>query len=153
MKVILKEAVTGIGGPGTVKDVADGYARNFLLPRGLAEIATLERVEKIEAERAQKEAELAAKKGEFEKIVSQLPQAAVEFKRKATKTGKLFAAISPQHIAEELTKILKTEIQPEMIKIEKQIKALGEHTVEVIFHPEIKGQLKITVNEEKTDKS
>ena len=137
MKIILRQAVAGIGEAGTIKDVADGYARNLLLPKGLAEIATRDKIKAIAAADAVKTEALAAQKGEFEAILSKIPEAGITFKKKVTKTGKLFAAISPGHIATELNALFKTEIKPEMIKVEKQIKEVGDHVVDLVLHPEV----------------
>jgi len=148
MKIIFVQDVPGVARKGEVKDVADGYARNFLLPKGLAEFATLERLQELEAKQVKEQAKLDARKGEFQKVVGQLEKTHVVFRKKVSKTGKLFAAITPMHIAKKLSDMFKTEIKPEMIKIENQIKEVGEHLIEVVFHPEVKGKIKITVESE-----
>lgn len=149
MKIIFIADVSGIASKGEVKDVADGYARNFLLPKGLAEFATPEKLAELEATKAKMMAALDARKGEFQEAAGKLEKAPVSFKKKASKTGKLFAAITPEHIAKELSDLFKTEIKPEMIKMEKHIKEVGEHLVDVIFHPEVKGKVKVKVEEDK----
>lgn len=149
MKVILKKSVSGVGEANTVKEVADGYARNFLLPQGIAEVATPDRVKALEAEQAAHAETMMAKKGEFEGLLGKLPEAGITFKKKLTKTGKLFAAITPEHIAEELGRLFKIEITPAMIKVEQSIKEAGEHVVDLVLHPDVRGKLKVNVEEEK----
>src|SRR5680860_1287435 len=129
MKIIFTKDVPGVALNGDVKDIADGYARNFLLPKGLAEFATPEKLAEVESIKAKMIAALDARKGEFQETVGKLESSPVLFKKKASKTGKLFAAITPEHIAKELSDMFKTEIKPEMIKLEKQIKEVGEHLV------------------------
>ncbi|RLC37053.1 50S ribosomal protein L9 [candidate division Kazan bacterium] len=148
MKIIFVTDVPGIARKGEVKNVADGYARNFLLPKGLAEFATPERLKELEDRKAKETAELDAKKSEFQQIAGQLDKTSVVFKKKASKTGKLFAAITPAHIAKELSDIFKTEVKPEMIRIENQIKEIGEHLIDVVFHPEVQGKVKIQVEKD-----
>lgn len=148
MKIIFMTDVQGVAHKGEVKDVADGYARNFLLPKGWAEFATPEKLAEARALKAKQMAMLDARKGEFQEVVGKIEKTSVNFKKKASKTGKLFAAITPEHIAKELSDMFKTEIKPEMIKIEKQIKEVGEHLVDVVFHPEIQGKVKVTVGPE-----
>ena len=149
MKVILKKSISGIGEAGTVKEVADGYARNFLLPQGIVEVATPDRIKALTAEQAAKTEALMAKKGDFEAILAQIPEAGITFKKKLTKTGKLFAAISSEHIATVLSDLFKTEIKPGMVKVGNQIKEAGEHTVELVLHPDVRGKLKVNVEEDK----
>ena len=94
MKIILKQAVTGLGASGTVKDVASGYARNFLFPKGLAYPATPQRLKELEQIQLVKTQELEGEKEQYQKILDSLDNLHIEFVKKATKTGKLFAAIS-----------------------------------------------------------
>ena len=148
MKVILIKPVTGVGVPGEVKEVAEGYARNFLFPQGLAEVATPQRLKEIGNKQQAKEKMLGEKKDQFTEVLSKLDTVKIVFKRKASKTGKLFAAITNKVIAEELAKTLKTEIEPEMIETTKPIKSTGEHVVKLMFAPELQGVFKVTVEEE-----
>lgn len=148
MKVILIKPVTGMGIPGAIKEVADGYARNFLFPQGLAELATPQKLKELEAKQQTKEKVLAEKKDQFEEVLSKLDKVEIVFKRKATKTGKLFAAITNKIIAEELAKILKVDIEAEMINVEEPVKSIGEHAIDLVFTPELQGKFKVIVEEE-----
>lgn len=147
MKVILVKPVTGVGIPGAVKEVADGYARNFLFPQGLAELATPQRLKEIEAKQQAKEKVLAEKKDQFEEVLDKLDEIKIVFKRKATKTGKLFAAITNKNIAEELAKILGIGIESEVISIKQPVKSIGEHIIDLVFTPELQGRFKVIVEE------
>ena len=147
MKIILKKAVTGLGGPGAVKDVADGYARNFLLVRGLAEIATPAKLQEMAAQQAAKAKDSAVATAKLAEIVQKLPGVNLIFKRKATPTGKLFAAISAEAIAEELSKAVKWEVDPKGLVIDTPVKSLGEHMVK-LQAADKHGEFKVTVEKE-----
>jgi large subunit ribosomal protein L9 len=147
MKIILKKAVTGIGGPGTVKDVADGYARNFLFVKGLAEIATPAKLQEMAAQQAAKTKDSALAVAKLVEIVQKLSGVNLIFKRKATPTGKLFAAISAEMIAEELSKAVKWSVTPDLLVIDQPIKSLGEHAVR-LHAGDKSGEFKVTVEKE-----
>ena len=112
MKVILTKEVAGLGHSGEVKEVADGYARNFLMLRGFAEMATPEKIDQLQErqEKQQKEFESLHKK--WAEIVQQLPDIHPVFKRKASKLGKLFAGVGADQIALVLAEQVKIKIDP-----------------------------------------
>ena len=145
MKVILTKEVAGLGHSGEVKEVADGYARNFLMLRGFAEMATPEKIDQLKKrqEKQQKEFETLHKK--WAEIVQKLSDVHPVFKRKASKLGKLFAAVGADQIALALAEQVKVKIDPACIILDKPVKSLGEHTARVVFSPEIQGELKLTV--------
>ena len=147
MKVILKKAVTGLGGPGTVKEVADGYARNFLIARGLAEVATNSKLQEMESQRASKAKGSAEHQAKMAEVFGKLAEANIMFQRKATPTNKLFAAISLQTVAEELSKKIHFEIDPESLSVDEPIKSLGEHIVK-LHSGDKSGEFKVTVEKE-----
>jgi len=148
MKVILNQAVTGLGGAGTVKDVSDGYARNFLFPKGLAYPATKQKLKELENLQENRAQEIEEKKEKYQKILAGLSELKIAFSKKATKTGKLFAATTREAIAEVLSEKLKTKIDPEMVEIDQPIKSVGEHIVKLVFSEELMGEFKVVVNEE-----
>ncbi|MBN2585068.1 50S ribosomal protein L9 [Patescibacteria group bacterium] len=147
MKIILLKAVTGLGGPGTVKEVADGYARNFLLARGLAEVATAAKLKDIEASVAAKAKDSAEHKSKLTEVLAKLPEINLVFQRKATPTDKLFAAISLDTVAEELSKQVHFEVDSELLSVDEPIKSLGEHIVTLQSDAQ-SGQFKVTVTKE-----
>ena len=145
VKVILKKAVTGMGGPGTVKAVTDGYARNFLFPRGLAEIATPEKMAALESLQLTSAKKMSEQRAEFAKILNAPDKINLVFKRKPTSTGKLFAAVPLSEIASELSKKLQLEVAPEMLEVAEPIKNVGEHSVKIILAPDLFGEFMVTV--------
>ena len=149
MKVILKQAVTGLGGSGEVKDVTDGYARNFLFAKGLAIPATTGMLKELEKKQIAKAKNLEAKKEQYQKVLAGLDKISIEFIKKATKTGKLYATISKEDIAEELGKKLKLTIDSEMIESGEPVKSIGEHLVKLVFASDLTREFKVVVKEEK----
>lgn len=149
MKVILLRDVEKLGKKGDVKEVADGYARNFLLPKKLVKIATKKALEALE-----KEKELMAKKAEEElkkiqEIVSKIDGEEIEIPAKVKPENKeLYAKISAQKIAQALQK-KGVKVKKEQIKLESPIKELGEYKATVSFDHGLEAQINILVTEEK----
>ena len=148
MKVILLKDVEKLGQKGEVKNVADGYARNFLIPNKLAvlatksELAKLEEKKKIEVEKAEEELKL------YQEMASQIDGLEIEIPVKISEEGKLFGAIMASQIAEKL-KEKNFEIKKEQIKLESPIKELGEYEAVVEFPHNLETKIKIIVIEEK----
>lgn len=146
MKIILLNDVNNIGKKGDVKEVADGYARNFLLPQKLAEAATKEAVKKIETiknkitEGNKKDLE------KNEKLASELDGRKVIIKAKE-KDGKLFGSIGAKEIAKELKK-QKMEIEEETIIFGDPIKEIGEKEVLVRLNNGIEINIRVIVEAE-----
>ncbi|HAR54804.1 TPA: 50S ribosomal protein L9 [Patescibacteria group bacterium] len=145
MKVILKKEVAGLGHPGEVKEVAPGYARNFLMLRGLAEMATPEKLEQLEKQQEKKQKDFEKIHQKWQDIVKMLPNIHLVFKRKASKLGKLFAGVGADHIAADLSTKVHYAVDPVSVILSKPIKSLGEHTVKVVFSPNLEGEFHITV--------
>lgn len=147
MKVILLQDIPKIGKKFDVKEVADGYARNFLLPKGLIKPATEEALKTLEAEKL-----AAAKKAEeelkmVEQTVSQLDGQEIEIFSKADESGKLFGAITPLKIA----KVLKEkgfEAKKNQIKIAEPIKTIGEHEITLEMEHGLEAKIKLIVSEQ-----
>ena len=129
MRVILSQDIIGVGRKGEVKNVSDGYARNFLLPNKLGQIATPAAIASAEKLRKQAEQDKDVQKDILEKNIKSLKDLKVQIKAKANEKGHLFSIIHP----DEISKILKEEhhldIPSKLIEIEKPIKEIGEHTI------------------------
>ncbi len=145
MKVILKKEVAGLGHPGEVKEVAPGYARNFLMLRGLAEMATPEKIEQLKKQEEKKRKDFEKIHQKWQDIIKMLPEVHLVFKRKASKLGRLFAGVGADNIAAELSTKVNYAVDPASVTLPKPIKSLGEHTVKVVFSPELEGEFQITV--------
>mgnify|MGYP000956443862 CR=1 FL=1 len=148
MKVILLEDVKNLGEKNSIKEVKDGYARNYLLPKGLAVEATKSNISMINSK---KEAEKIKKDKELENaqtLVDKLNNAAVEIKAKAGENGKLFGSITTMDIAETLKKDLGIEIDKKKISMPEAIKNLGNYEVEIKLYPGISSIVKVNIVEE-----
>ena len=131
MKVIFLKDVRGIGHTGDIKNVADGYAANFLFPKQLAEPATEAKVKQLES---QKEALLAARKQEAEALsakIKSLMGAQITIAAKATEKGGLFKAIGAKDIAKALLEQHTAEIAEEYIQLAAPIKTVGDQTITI----------------------
>ena len=148
MKVILKEDVKGTGKKGEMVNVKDGYARNFLFPKGLAVEAT---AENINIMKARKEAESAKKQKEMaqaRELAAKLKDITVVIKTKAGENGKLFGSITSKDISDKLKSDYKIDIDKKKFNMPEPIKSLGSCEVEVKLYPEISAKLNIKVEQE-----
>src|SRR3989338_4252395 len=129
MRVILKENIKGLGRKYEIKNVADGYANNFLLPKKLAEYATAEAIKKAEVLKTTIIAEQEIREKITEKQIEMLKEVKIVLKKKGNEKGHLFEKVHPEEISEALKEQAKIEIDPEFLTISKPIKEMGEHTV------------------------
>ena len=148
MRVILLQNIKGVGRIGDVKNVADGYGRNYLLANKLAKIATESTIKEAEALKKKYEAE---EKIAFEKTKETADKAkgiVIEFTKKSSKTGKLFASLTKKEIAQELSRAVGGKVEPEMVNLGEHgehIKQSGEHMIEVELVPGTKAEIKVVV--------
>lgn len=144
MKVILLKDVKGKGKKGDVVKVSDGYARNFLFPKNLAQEATNSNVnilnKKKEAERKQKLAEIEA----AQKIADEIKGKELKIEAKSGENGKLFGAITNKDIAKEVKNKFKIEIDKKKVVMET-IKLLGAYDVELKLYPEVSTKIKVVI--------
>ncbi len=145
MKVILIKEVKGLGKPGQVAEVSDGYARNLLLPKGLAKEATeqnvkaLEKLKVMEANKRQTDLDSA-------KIVAdKIKDIEVKLHSKAGEGGKLFGAVTAKDIADALAEQYGITIDKRKFIIDNPIKHLGEFVIDIKLYQDIVGKLKISV--------
>lgn len=148
MKVILLKDVANVGRAGEIKDVSDGYFRNFLMPRGLAKLATGGALKEAEALRQQNAARLETERQKFSSTLEVLKKEKFVLQKKANEEGGLFAAVTPDDIVAMLKDRGYGDIKPEHVTIESVIKTVGTHQVLIRFGEGLLGT--ITVNVEKS---
>ena len=148
MKVILLDNIKGYGQIGDVKNVSDGYGRNFLIPKGKAKLATPNSLKEVDNLKKKLSIMQEVEKETTLKVAEQLKDLTVEITRKATKTGKLFASIGKDDIVKEIKKTSGIQLQEEMIGHPEPIKHIGEHLVDINLAPKVTAQIKITVKPE-----
>jgi large subunit ribosomal protein L9 len=129
MRVILKEDIKGVGRKYEIKNVADGYANNFLIPTKRAEYASPQAVKSFEALKATADAEKEIREKLAEKQIEMLKDVKIILNKKSSEKGHLFEKIHPEEISQALKDQAKIDIGPEFLKIEESIKEVGEHTV------------------------
>ena len=148
MLVLLKQDVKGSGKAGDIVKVSDGYARNILLPKGLAVEATEGNIRAAEKQKERQAQKAAEDRAAAEALAESIKEKSIEIKTKAGEGGKLFGAITSKDISEELQKQLGLEIDKKKIELESPIKSLGTYTAVLKLYSEVKGELKVSVVEE-----
>lgn len=148
MKVILQQDVKGQGKKGELKDVSDGYARNYLLPRKLAIIANADNLNTMKLQEKAKQAQIAKEKAEAKENADKLKNCNVKIKAKAGGSGKLFGAVTSKEISDALLEQYGIELEKNKIVQAEPIKTYGTFEVKCKFGYEISGSLKVTVVEE-----
>jgi large subunit ribosomal protein L9 len=144
MKIVLRQDVDSLGMEGQVFDVADGYARNFLIPRGFALAATQQNLKLIEAQRKKIEEKRLKAKEEAEKAKLSLSELVVTIAQKAGEEDKLYGSVTSMDIADQLEK-RGVQIDRKRIRLDRPIKTLGEFAVPVKLHPEVTASIKVVV--------
>jgi len=131
MKIILLQNVSNIGQKYDVKEVSNGYARNFLFPKKLAEIATDKAIKNIEVLKKAHDTEIKIQKDLLVKNIEDLSDVVIEMKEKANEKGHLFAGVHKDEIVEEIKKQTQLDIHPDFIQLKEPIKEIGEHDIVV----------------------
>jgi large subunit ribosomal protein L9 len=144
MKVIFKQDVKGVGRKYEIKNVADGYANNFLIPKRLAEYASPDAVKKSELLRATNVAEIEIKEQLTKKQIEMLKDVKITLNKKSNEKGHLFEKVHEEEISVALKEQAKIEIDPEFIVTSEPVKTVGEHTVFVQIGKN-KGEFKLIV--------
>ncbi len=144
IELILRENVTSLGKTGDLVRVKPGYARNFLLPRGLAFEATEGNKKRIAAESKARSAKDATERAEAEALAARIGAVTLAFTAKAGEDGKLFGSVTASDIAEQLEGHGFT-IDKRKIELEHPLKELGFHAVPMKLHHEVHAEVKVTI--------
>jgi large subunit ribosomal protein L9 len=147
MKVIFLQDVKGQGKKGEVKEVSEGYARNFLLPKGYVQLATDGAKKTLEQINASQEKKKQREKEEAQELAARLAEMTIVIKAKAGEGGRLFGAITSKQIAEALGK-MKISVDKRKIELSEPIRALGVTQVPLKLYADVKGTLNVQVVEE-----
>ena len=143
MKIVLRKEMENIGEVDAVAKVSDGYARNYLLPRGIAVVATPAELAAAEKRKAKREKKLEAKRSEFEQLAQQLNDLELEIPVDAGEGGKLFGSVTAEDVALAVREKSGLDLDKKKIELSENLKMVGEYTVTVKIHKEISAQLKI----------
>lgn len=144
MEVILRQDVASLGKAGELVKVKPGYARNYLLPHGLAYEATAGNKQRIAAESKARTARMAAERQEAEAQAGRLNGVSLTLSRKAGEGDRLFGSITAQDVAEALAAQGQT-VDKRRIELEHPIKTVGQHTIPVRLHQDVTAEVRLTV--------
>ena len=144
MEIILRQTVENLGHPGDVVTVKNGYARNFLLPRGFAFEATPGNLKRIAAERSRLEAAENDRRGSASDLARKLEEVQLTFSARVGEEGKLFGSVTSADIAEQLA-AQGFNIEKRLIDLHEPIKALGVYRVPVKLHADVKPEIRVWV--------
>jgi large subunit ribosomal protein L9 len=145
MKIILQREVEKLGVPGDLVEVADGYARNFLVPRGMAIPATKGAVRHAESlGRAHGERVAKARK-EAETLAERIGASPLKVKVKAGEGGRLFGSVTAADLAEELERQTGEKVDRRMIHLDEPIRSVGVHEVRIHLHPEVNAAISVEI--------
>ncbi len=147
MKVLLKEDIDNIGMAGEVHKVANGYGRNYLLPQGLAIMASPSMMKQATAWRKKADARRAELRAEFEELSAKIEAVKLTFTARAGETGKLFGSVTTSQIADDLNAELGTELDRRKVGVEP-LRQLGEHKVVVRLSGEFQPELTVVIANE-----
>ena len=147
MKVILQQDVKGQGKKGQMIEVSEGYARNFLIPRKLAVLATADAMNTMMLQEKAKKAEEARQKAEAEAIAEKLKSAQVKVSARAGANGKLFGAVTSKEVSDALAAQHKIELAKQKIVLDEPIKSFGTYQLKAKLGHEVTGTIHVIVTE------
>jgi large subunit ribosomal protein L9 len=145
VQVILLQAVKGLGDAGATVDVAPGYARNYLLPRGLAQVATEANKRRAAELRLREERRAERERSAAQELQQRLSGATVAVRAKAGESGRLFGSVTAQDVASAIATSFGAQIDRRRIVLEEPLKSLGDHTITVRLHADVTAQLTVRV--------
>jgi large subunit ribosomal protein L9 len=145
VKVVLRDDVDNLGQKGDLLDVSDGYARNYLVPRGLATKATKGAVREAETVRRARDARVARDREGAEEVAGRLEGARVELRARSGEGGKLFGSITNADIAAAVQQVTGVELDRRTIELAEPLKELGPAEIPVRLHPEVTATLHVEV--------
>jgi large subunit ribosomal protein L9 len=145
MKLILTQEVSGLGEPGEVVEVKDGYGRNFLMPRGLAVPWTKGGEKQVSSIRKARQSREIKTLDEAKQVKARLESGPVTVPARAGSSGRLFGAVTPADIADAVSAAGGPALDRRKVEVPQSIKSLGEYTVHVRLHADLRADVKVTV--------
>lgn len=144
MKVVLRDEIEGLGNLGAIVEVADGYGRNYLIPRKLAYLATAEAIKLVQQTAAKRAKELEKAKQDIGLIAEKIKNTPITIVVKVGKEDKMFGSVTTAEIADALAK-QNIQVDHKKIRLDEPIKSLGNYTIPIRLHPEIVAELLVQV--------
>jgi len=151
MKVVLLEDLPGRGKAGEIKEVSKGYARNFLLPRGLALVATPTVIKQVESNLEKEKLEESIDRDKLVELAQQIEGREIRFKARMGAGERLFGSITAAYVAEELSRAIGSVIDKKKIDIEKSLRKTGSYEVAVKLASDLNPQITVVIEEEEKE--
>ena len=148
MKIVLKENVTNVGEMNEVCDVAVGYARNYLFPRGLAVLATKAAVQEAKTFNERRKLSRAKSRSKAELVAKELQGKVFTFQVKAGETGRLYGSITNQDVTEAIEKVLGADFDRRQVLMEQPLRELGEQSIELRLDEGVSAQIQVIIEAE-----
>ena len=148
MKIVLRQDVPKLGEAGTVQNVADGYARNFLIPRGMAVIATPGELKVVTHNQEVQARKVAKQEQQLQSLADRISGQRLEFTARSGEQGRLYGSITAGDIADRLTTAVRDEIDRRRVLLDEPIRTVGEHTVTVHLVGRLRPQVTVIVHGE-----
>jgi large subunit ribosomal protein L9 len=145
VRVVLRQDVPGLGRSGDVKDVAEGYAHNFLLRRGLAVEASEGELKRVAQVQAAAKAKRSRAQSEAEALAGRIAATRLTFQLKTGERGKAFGSVTNRDIAEALRREAGIEVDRMKIHLDEPLRSLGTHEVEVRLQTDVRARLTVTI--------
>lgn len=145
MKVLFLQNVKGVAQIGDIRNVSDGYARNFLLPRNIARKADAGSVKQAETLKLRREAEEIKSKAQAEELAKKLQDITIELHEDANDEGHLYGSVDAKHIAKAIQASHHITLSADQFNLQHHLKSIGEHIVEIDLHKDVKVSLKIEI--------
>jgi large subunit ribosomal protein L9 len=148
MKIILRQDVPKVGEKGTVQNVSDGYARNYLIPQGLAVLATAGEMKTLAENQKVADRKVARQEKELQSLADRIEGKTLTFEARAGEGGRLYGSITSGDIAERLSGVVGSEIDRRKVVLEDSIRTTGEHKVAVHLVGKLRPQITVVVKGE-----
>ena len=145
MKVFLTKDVPGVGKANEVVEVSDGHARNYLLPRKVAVRATEGQIKIAQQHAENQKRRVDRERERAQQLANKLDQTSVSFKVKAGETGRLYGSITSSDVAEQLSSVVGNEFDKRWILMERPIREVGEHVIDLNLEGGVRGRVKVIV--------
>jgi large subunit ribosomal protein L9 len=146
MQIILRKDVENVGEAGTIQTVSGGFARNYLIPRGLAVAATPGELKVLAENQRVKEMKIARQERELQSLADRISGQRLTFEARAGEQGRLYGSVTAGDIAEKLTAAVGQEIDRRKVVLDEAIRTTGEHTVSVHLVGKLRPQVTVVVN-------
>lgn len=149
MKIVLRDDIDNVGRKGDLIEVADGYARNYLVPRGLAIVATKGTIKQAQAMQRSREVREAREREAAEAVAGRLRDQTVRIQARVGEAGKLFGSVTATDVADAVAEQLEVELDRKKLDLGEPIREVGMHDVSLKLHPEVEASFHVVVLEKK----